>query len=177
MVSPGRPAGKFGSTLSGAYGRSTALPFPERAKPVAGDQGQSRERGGTGGLGSWHRGMQAIPCAFLPLRVTTKSQEHISSYFEPFGAGSPLAGVSPAEVHNRAPRALPLVSGGARSVGNGVLAAAEGGKVAFCQFTPQGVNPALGTPTAFSAVKDESGRPGALMTLGPITPQVDFPHI
>ena len=73
---------------------------------------------------------------FLPSRVSTTAAEHIAAYFEPFGVGSPLAGVSPADVHNRDPRELPLVSGGAMAVGDGVLGQAEGANVVFCQLAP-----------------------------------------
>jgi len=74
--------------------------------------------------------------AFLPFGVSMKTAEHIAACFEPFGAGSALAGVSPAEVHNRDPRELPLVSGGLGVVGNGVLAASEDGSVVLCQLAP-----------------------------------------
>jgi beta-galactosidase len=74
--------------------------------------------------------------AFLPLNVATSKAEHIAAYFEPFGAGSPLAGVSPAEVHNRDPRDLPLVTSGATVIGDGVLAVSEDGNVVFCQLVP-----------------------------------------
>ena len=74
--------------------------------------------------------------AFLPLKVGMKKAEHIAAYFEPFGTGSLLAGVSPAEVHNRDPRDLPLVAEGAGIVGDGVLATAEEGRVVFCQIVP-----------------------------------------
>jgi beta-galactosidase/beta-glucuronidase len=74
--------------------------------------------------------------AFLPRKVTMARQEHIAAYFEPFPAGSPFAGVSPAEVHNRSPRDLPLVVRGATVVGNGVLARAEDANVVFCQLAP-----------------------------------------
>ena len=74
--------------------------------------------------------------AFLPSRVTTTAAEHIAAYFEPFGVASLLAGVSPADVHNRDPRELPLVSGGATAVGDGVLGQAEGANVLFCQLAP-----------------------------------------
>ncbi len=73
---------------------------------------------------------------FLPMSVRTTPAEHIAAYFEPFGVGSLLAGVSPADVYNRDPRELPLVSGGATAVGNGVLAEAEGANVVFCQLAP-----------------------------------------
>jgi hypothetical protein len=74
--------------------------------------------------------------AILPFKVTMKKAEHISAYFEPFGLASPLAGIGPADVHNRDPRQLPLVSGGAEIIGDGVLASAAGGHVVFCQLAP-----------------------------------------
>jgi beta-galactosidase/beta-glucuronidase len=70
----------------------------------------------------------------LGLGATMTKREHISAYFAPFGAGSPFAGISPAEVHNRDPRVLPLVTGGASIVGNGVLARSE--KAVFSQLAP-----------------------------------------
>ncbi|MBM3333687.1 hypothetical protein FJY63_03410, partial [Candidatus Sumerlaeota bacterium] len=79
--------------------------------------------------------------AFLPLQVRTKKGEHIAAFFEPFGINSLLAGVGPADVHNRDPRELPLVSGGASVVGNGVLAKAENANVVFCQLVPWQFNP------------------------------------
>ena len=74
--------------------------------------------------------------AFLPLNITTKEAEHICAYFEPAGMGSPLAGISPAEVQIRDPRQLPLVTGGADVIDNGVLAVAGDGSVVFCQLAP-----------------------------------------
>jgi len=71
---------------------------------------------------------------FLPRPVRTTKREHVAAWFEPFGLDSPFAGVSPADVHNRDPRPLPLVSGGAETVGNGVLAQAAKGNVVFCQL-------------------------------------------
>ena len=73
---------------------------------------------------------------FLPVKVKTESAEHIGTYFEPPAANSPLAGVGPADVHNRDPRDLPLVTGGAQTVGDGVLANALEGHVVFCQIVP-----------------------------------------
>ena len=69
------------------------------------------------------------------LGAKTVLQEHIATYFEPFDAASPLAGVSPAEVHNRDPRKFPLVTGPG-IVGDGVLATADGGRVVFSQIAP-----------------------------------------
>ena len=47
-----------------------------------------------------------------------------------------LAGVGPADVHNRDPRELPLVTGGATVIGDGVLAKADNANVVFCQLVP-----------------------------------------
>ena len=71
--------------------------------------------------------------AFLPMKVATESEEHIASYFEPFGVASLLSGVSPADVHNAAPRTLPLLSGAA-AIGDGVLGKTKGAHVVFCQL-------------------------------------------
>ncbi len=79
--------------------------------------------------------------ALLPMKVATNSQEHIASYFEPFGVESLLAGVGPADVHNPAPRELPLLSGSA-AIGDGVLGKAQGASVVFCQLPPYGVSKA-----------------------------------
>jgi hypothetical protein len=74
--------------------------------------------------------------SFLPLTVNMKVAEHIAAYFKPQAVGSALAGVSPAEVHNRDPRQVPLVTGGAQVVGDGVLATAQEGHVIFSQLVP-----------------------------------------
>jgi hypothetical protein len=74
--------------------------------------------------------------AFLSFPVRMKKREHISGFFNPSGAISLLAGIGPADVHNRDPRELPLVSAGATVIGDGVLARAEGVNVVFCQLVP-----------------------------------------
>ena len=74
--------------------------------------------------------------AFLPFRVSMKKEEHIAAFFEPARMDSLLAGVGPADVVNRDPRELSLVSGGASVAGNGVLATGEDANVAFCQLVP-----------------------------------------
>jgi hypothetical protein len=74
--------------------------------------------------------------AFAPLKVRMKKMEHISAWFEPPGIHSLFAGVGPADVHNRNPRELPLVTAGATIVGDGVLAKAEDMNVVFCQLVP-----------------------------------------
>jgi hypothetical protein len=65
-----------------------------------------------------------------------KKAEHIAAYFEPSGTASLLAGIGPADVHNRDPRDFSLVSGGATVVGDGVLAKVEQQSVVFCQLVP-----------------------------------------
>ena len=84
---------------------------------------------------------------FLPFQVGMTPAEHIACTFEPPALGSLLEGVGPADVHNRAPRELPLVSSGATVLGDGVLARGEAANVVFCQLPPytltssQGVAP------------------------------------
>ncbi len=73
---------------------------------------------------------------FVPASVRLTEGEHISTYFEPPARGSWLAGVCPADVHNRDPREVPLVTAGATIVGNGVLAKSESPNVVFCQLAP-----------------------------------------
>ena len=74
--------------------------------------------------------------ALLPLAIKTKKAEHICTLFEPAGLKSLLAGVGPADVHNRDPREIELISDGATVIGNGVLALAGDANVAFCQLPP-----------------------------------------
>ena len=73
---------------------------------------------------------------FLPFVVHTRKAEHLCTVFPPPGAKSLLAGVGPAEVHNRDPRPMDLVTGGATVVGNGVLAEVADANVVFCQMAP-----------------------------------------
>jgi hypothetical protein len=73
---------------------------------------------------------------FLPSIVSMKPQEHIAAYFEPAGVHSLLAGVGPADVHNRDPRELPLLTSGAAVLGDGILARANHANIVFCQLVP-----------------------------------------
>ncbi len=106
--------------------------------------------------------------AFLPFEVSMKQEEHIASFFEPFGNDSLLAGVGPADVHNRDPRELPLVSGGASIVGNGVLAVGERANVVFCQMPPYGVSRAEGAVPSLVVDGEDAahGTQSALVTMG-----------
>ena len=74
--------------------------------------------------------------AVLPYRVSLKPAEHISAFFAPAMRNSLLAGLGPADVHNRDPRIFPLVSGGADSVGDGVLAVVPQTGAVLCQLVP-----------------------------------------
>jgi hypothetical protein len=72
----------------------------------------------------------------LPFRISIEPAEHINAHFDPPPADSLLVGVGPADVHNRDPRTMPLLSKGAETVGNGVLAVARAANVVFCQLAP-----------------------------------------
>jgi hypothetical protein len=79
--------------------------------------------------------------SFLPFQVRMQRAEHISAFFDPPGAGSLLAGIGPADVHNRDPRPLALLTSGATRVGNGILGFADGLNVVFCQLRPWEFDP------------------------------------
>jgi hypothetical protein len=68
--------------------------------------------------------------------ITLRPGEHISACFDPPGAASPFAGIGPADVHCRDPRAIPLVAGGAQVLGDGVLGVATNASVVVCQLAP-----------------------------------------
>jgi beta-galactosidase len=110
--------------------------------------------------------------SFLPIEVGTKKGEHIAAYFEPPAAGSPLAGIGPADVHNRDPKELPLLAGagGVTPVGDGVLATARDGSVAFFQLPPWTVSRAEGAVPSFTVSDEEAaeGKGSALLVLGSV---------
>ena len=101
--------------------------------------------------------------AFLPFQVRMRNEEHIAAWFGPFGIQSLLAGVGPADVHNRDPRELPLVSKGAAVVGNGVLAQAENANVVFCQIAPW----KWGDSYLISGIPQDVAKPGNKVTVPP----------
>ena len=145
-VYAGDPAGKAhleraGLTV-GAYGGGELTPDHVL---VVGPGGGKALSAGAAAVGSWLKaGGQLLAIALdeedanalLPAKVSMKKGEHIAAYFESWGADTLFAGIGPADVHNRDPRELPLVSGQAKVVGDGVLAQAEGSKVVFCQMAP-----------------------------------------
>jgi hypothetical protein len=73
---------------------------------------------------------------FLPTKVSMKSANYVSTYFTPSDLDALTVGVGPADVHNRDVRQVPLVTGGARAIGSGVLARGENDNVVFCQLAP-----------------------------------------
>jgi beta-galactosidase len=79
--------------------------------------------------------------AFLPFKITTRSAEHISAWFDASGQHALLAGISPADTHNRDPREFPLIKTGAAIIGDGLLAKAEKANVCFCQMVPWQISP------------------------------------
>jgi hypothetical protein len=74
--------------------------------------------------------------AFLPIKVGMARREYIGDYFEPFGAGSPFTGISPAETRNRDPHEMPVVTESANVFSGGALAIAGGGSVVLTQLVP-----------------------------------------
>jgi beta-galactosidase len=73
---------------------------------------------------------------FMPLDVHMRRAEHIATYFDSASLHSPLAGVGPADVHNRDPRQFPLLESGVTIAGDGVLGHAASANVVFCQLAP-----------------------------------------
>jgi hypothetical protein len=104
--------------------------------------------------------------SFLPTKVTMQPKEHIAAWFPPFNALSLLAGVAPADVHNRDPRKLPLVVGGATAYGDGVLAAT--GNVVFCQLPPFQVSKTMGALSSLAVTEGDSAehKKSTLVSLG-----------
>ena len=97
------------------------------------------------GLAAWMRqGGRALAIGLdqaeiqrsLPGAVTTNTTEYINAVFDPPAAGSPLAGIGPADVYNRDPRQVALVTEGAIPVGGGVLATAQDDHLVFLQLAP-----------------------------------------
>ncbi|HEU0010938.1 MAG TPA: glycoside hydrolase family 2 TIM barrel-domain containing protein [Verrucomicrobiae bacterium] len=79
--------------------------------------------------------------ALLPTPVTFTKAEHISAFFELNGIDSAFKGVGPADLHNRDPRELSLITSGATPLGNGVLATTAHRNIVFCQLVPWQFDP------------------------------------
>jgi len=104
--------------------------------------------------------------ALLPFKIGMKKAEHIACYFDPPAGDSLLAGIAPADVHNRDPRQIPLVTSGARALGDGVLAQKD--RVVFCQLPPYALTSSQGVVPSFVIDRQEAveGKQSALITLG-----------
>ncbi|MCC6446274.1 MAG: hypothetical protein IT210_22825 [Armatimonadetes bacterium] len=144
VIYAGDPAGKRHLEAAGITpGRYAGGSLPEDAVLVAGP-GSDRELSGSApAMAPWLKsggyllavGLNEREAAgILPFPVGMKEAEHIASFFEAMPAASLLAGVGPADVHNRDPRAIPLMASGARVIGSGVLA--QEGNAVFCQLPP-----------------------------------------
>jgi len=68
--------------------------------------------------------------------IAIKTEEHISTYFGPFGMDSPLRGIGPADVHNRVPKNYPFVEGEGVGVGNGILGVTDEGRTVIFGMAP-----------------------------------------
>ncbi len=73
--------------------------------------------------------------AFLPVPIRTIQDEYVNAYFEPQPLSSPFVGISPADVHNRDPRKLPLLREGCEALG-GILGQMRQYNIIFCQILP-----------------------------------------
>ena len=102
--------------------------------------------------------------AFLPLKVSMKKAEHVAAFFDPFGKDSLMAGASPADVHNRDPRFMPLVTAGASVIANGVLAIIPDSHVLFCQLAPYDVSHGEGATGEPSNIRRTYRRSSFLLT-------------
>jgi hypothetical protein len=82
-------------------------PAPRRTLRYEGDPAGRKYLGAAGVAISDHGDI------LLTSEPSTPLADHIAAYFEPFPYGSPFAGISPADVHNRDPRKVPLLPSGA----------------------------------------------------------------
>ncbi|MEK7475434.1 MAG: glycoside hydrolase family 2 TIM barrel-domain containing protein [Candidatus Coatesbacteria bacterium] len=113
--------------------------------------------------------------AIYPPGVRMKSVEHINAVFDPPAPDSPLAGVGPADVHDRSARNIPLVDQGPLAVGDGVLATAFDGRVVFDQLAPWQFEPGdgLGLRRTYRRVSFLLNRLLANMGAGGATPLLE----
>jgi len=79
---------------------------------------------------------QSSADTLLPFKVNLTNGEHINAHFDPPGCTSPFRGIGPADVHCRDARVIPLLTGGAMILGDGVLGATADGNALFCQLVP-----------------------------------------
>ncbi len=79
---------------------------------------------------------QTAADTLLPVSLTVKKTAYISGFFPPFSRSSRFAGISPADLLNRDPRELPLITAGASAFGGGIIAQAGDWNIWFCQAAP-----------------------------------------
>jgi hypothetical protein len=147
----GDPAGKAHLEAAGfTPGTCGKEPLPNDSVLIVGPGGGRQLAGREADVRAWFAsgvnvlaiGLDEVEAnAFLPFAVQMKTAEHIAAYFSPPAADSWLAGIGPADVHNRDPRELPLIVGGAAAVGDGVLAHVESANVTFSQLVPWQFDP------------------------------------
>lgn len=143
-VYAGEPAGRAWLEKTGIR----VAPFAGQLKPgqalVVGPGGGAALAPHKAAVAAWLKGDGCVLAiglgerearSFLPIAVTMKRGEHIASYFEPSGHQSLLAGIGPADVHNRDPREVELLADG------GVVGVAREARVVFCQLAPWQFDP------------------------------------
>ena len=150
---PTRP-GSFRPTRSSSSGRAAG-------KTLAADARPSREFMKAGGKVLALGLDQEEANSSFRAGADEGQQEHISTFFEPFGADSLLAGIGPADVHNRGARHLRSSSGGEQVVGDGVLAKAQDANVVFCQLPPYAITSAEGAVQSFHGGRRRRGGTGS----------------
>jgi hypothetical protein len=74
--------------------------------------------------------------AVLPFKVSLQQGQYVNTFFDGTAAGSPWAGLCPADLFNRVPRDLPLFGAGVDSLPGGVLGMSSDSEVVFCQIVP-----------------------------------------
>jgi hypothetical protein len=81
-------------------------------------------------------GLDQDEAAFIAPKLSTKKSEFITTTFSPPPMISSLAGIGPADLGNRDPRDLPLITAGGTVIGNGVLCTASDSRIVFYQLVP-----------------------------------------
>jgi beta-galactosidase len=108
---------------------------------IVGPGGGKKLAGEGEALGKWLKagghllalGIDESDVALLQPKLAVRKGEHIATSIAPQNMASLLAGVGPADLHNRDPHAVALLFNGA---GYGVLVKAFDGNVVFCQHVP-----------------------------------------
>ncbi len=145
---PRRKALYVGDAEGKKYLESTGLSLTAYAKDqltpdhmlILGPGGEDELIGDLPALAKWLQGGGHSLMLGLD-RVGMTKKEHLAAYFEPPGVKSPFAGVGPADIHNRDPRELPLVTGRVTALVNGVLGESDGVNIVFCQLLPWQFDP------------------------------------